>query len=104
MILIYTTCRDTAEAAKIGQLLVETKVAVCVNLWPIQSIWAGDEGKPVSEREAVLIVKTNEQKVQEVENLILKNHTYATPFIGVINLHRVNHEYKEWMQKVMQMT
>ncbi|MEK7129369.1 MAG: divalent-cation tolerance protein CutA [Patescibacteria group bacterium] len=104
MILIYTTCRDTTEAAKIGQMLVEKKIAVCVNLWPVQSIWAGDGGKPVSEREAVLIIKTNEQKVQEVENLILQNHTYATPFIGVINLHRVNHEYKEWMQKVMQMT
>ena len=58
----------------------------------------------MSEREAVLIVKTNEQKVQEVENLILQNHTYATPFVGVINLQRVNREYKEWMQKVMQMT
>lgn len=104
MIFIYTTCRDTSEAAKIGQMLVEKKIAVCVNLWPIQSIWPGDDGKLSSEREAVLIIKTNEQKVQEVENLILQNHTYATPFVGVINLDRVNREYKEWMQKVMQLS
>ncbi|MEK7134683.1 MAG: divalent cation tolerance protein CutA [Patescibacteria group bacterium] len=104
MILIYTTCRDTAEAVKIGQLIIEQKMAIAVNLWPIQSLRAGDGGTAVSEREAILIVKTNEQKVQDVENLILKNHTYAIPFIGVINLYRVNREYKEWMQKVMQMS
>ena len=101
MILIYTTCRDTGEAVKIGQLIIEQKMAIAVNLWPIQSLRVGDDGKPVSEREAVLIVKTNEQKVQDVENLILQNHTYATPFIGVINLHRVNREYKEWMGTVL---
>ena len=104
MILIYTTCRDTTEAVKIGQLIIEQKMAIAVNLWPIQSLRASDDGTAVSEREAILIVKTNEQKVQDVENLILQNHTYAVPFIGVVNLHRVNREYKEWMQSVMQMS
>ncbi|MEK7065731.1 MAG: divalent-cation tolerance protein CutA [Patescibacteria group bacterium] len=102
MVLIYTTCRDTGEAVRIGQMILERKIAVCVNLWPIQSLWIAEDGIK-SERESALLIKTNENKVQEVEDLILKNHTYATPFIGAVNVDRLNREYKEWMQKVMQM-
>ncbi len=100
MVLIYTTCRDTAEAVKLGQLILDQKLAVCVNLWPIQSICVSETGLR-SEREAALLIKTNENKLQAVEDLISKNHTYATPFVGAVNLHRLNRPYKEWMQKMM---
>ena len=100
MVLIYTTCRDTTEAVKLGNIILEKKLAVCVNLWPIQSLCAAETGVR-SEREAVLLIKTNENKLQAVEDLISHNHTYATPFIGAVNLHRLNRAYKEWMQKMM---
>jgi len=100
MILIYTTCKNTDEAKKISKLIIENRLAACVNIWPIASTYFW-EGKLVEDSEAAMLVKTSESKIAEIEELILKNHVYATPFIGSIDVRRVNREYKEWMSSVM---
>src|SRR3989344_6519296 len=100
MILIYTTCKNTDEAKKISKLIIENRLAACVNIWPIASTYFW-EGKLVEDSEAAMLVKTSESKIAEIEELILKNHVYATPFIGSIDVRRVNREYKEWMSAVM---
>lgn len=96
MVFIYTTCQNSEEARKIGKILVEKRLAGCVNVWPIESIYFW-EGEIKEDDEAVLLIKTVESKVTEIENLILQNHSYATPIIAVINIHRINREYKEWL-------
>lgn len=100
MVLIYTTCRDDAEARKLSGYLVEKNLAACVNMWPIEScyIW---EGTMRCEKEYGMLVKTLESKVQDVEELISRNHSYAKPFVGTIDVRRVNREYKEWMSEVV---
>lgn len=96
MVFIYTTCGNPREARKLGGMLVEKKLAGCVNIWPIESIYAW-KGEIKEDDEAVLLIKTIESKVAEIENLILKNHSYSTPIIATIDLHRINREYKEWL-------
>ena len=83
-----------------GKLIIESHLAACVNVWPIESIYFW-ENKLIEDNEAVLLIKTNESKIAEIEELILKNHFYATPFIGSIDVRRFNHEYKEWMSTVI---
>lgn len=100
MILIYTTCRDILEAKQLGKLIIEKHLAACVNIWPIESIYFWKD-KLTEDQEAVLLIKTHESKVANIEELILKNHTYATPFIGSIDVRRLNREYKEWMLTVI---
>lgn len=101
MVLIYTTCKDTSEAVKLGNLLLREKLAACVNIWPMQSMYM-DNGTLKNQTEAVLIIKTLEPKVAHVEELIEKNHTYSTPFIGSLSVHRLNRAYREWMTAQMQ--
>ncbi|MEK7608410.1 MAG: divalent-cation tolerance protein CutA [Patescibacteria group bacterium] len=100
MVLIYTTCKDTTEAVRLGDLIVKSHAAACVNIWPMQSMYMDGETLK-SQTEATLLIKTLESKQQEIEDLILKNHTYAVPFIGAIEVRRVNREYKEWMAGVI---
>ena len=100
MVLIYTTCRDTEEAKRIGKLLVERGLAACINVWPIESMYMW-EGELKDDVEAGLFVKTLESKIQDVEDLIAENHTYATPFIGAMDVRRINRAYKEWMSEVI---
>ncbi len=100
MVFVYTTCRDAAEAKKLGRSMVEKRLAACVNITPIESIYEW-EGKVVDDQEAVLLIKTSEPKVAALEELIEKNHSYATPLVGMVEVRRVNRRYKEWMTQVL---
>lgn len=100
MVFVYTTCRDAAEAKKLGKLLVEKHLAACVNVTPIESVYEW-KGKLVEDKEAALLIKTNEPKVAEIEEFILKNHSYFVPLAAVIDVRRVNRDYKEWMSGVI---
>jgi periplasmic divalent cation tolerance protein len=96
MVFIYTTCRNPEEARRIGKVVVEKRLAGCVNIWPIESIYSW-KGEIKEDDEAVLLIKTIESKVAEIESLILQNHSYSAPIIAVINIHRINRIYKEWL-------
>lgn len=98
MVFIYTTCKDIAQAKELGKKIIKAKVAACVNIWPIESIYSW-EGELKEDNEAVLMIKTNEPKMAEIEEFLRKNHSYSTPFVGGIHIDRINHEYKEWAGK-----
>jgi periplasmic divalent cation tolerance protein len=97
MVFLYITCKDAAEASKIGNALVERRAAACVNMWPIHSIYRGEGEKVERASEEVLIVKTIDAKVQAAEDIVRELHSYTTPCIASFSLHRLNREYKEWM-------
>lgn len=101
MVLIYTTCQNSEEAKKIGKLIVEKKFASCVNIWPVDSIYFW-ENEVKNDDEAALLIKTIEAKVQQIEDLIMQNHSYGLPCIAVVDVRRVNRAYKEYMSQCIQ--
>lgn len=100
MVFIYTTCRDVEQAKDLGRRIIKARVASCVNIWPLDSIYSW-EGEVKEDQEAALLIKTNEPKVADLEAFIVKNHSYTTPFVATVNVHRLNREYKEWMSTVI---
>lgn len=100
MVFVYTTCRDADEAKKISTLLIEKHFAACVNMWPIESCYMW-EGAMKCEKEYGVLIKTNENKIQDIEDMVMKNHTYSTPFVGAVDVRRINRAYKEWMSQVV---
>ncbi len=101
MVLIYTTCHDEESARKLAAAIIGKKLASCVNIWRIGSIYKW-EGELKEEKEVAMLIKTIETKVQQIEDLISSIHEYAIPFIGVLNIFRVNRKYKEWMATVIE--
>ncbi len=100
MILIYTTCKNEEEGKKLAKLIIEHHIASCVNMWPIGSTYRW-EGEIKEDQEFALLIKTLESKLQPIEDLISRNHSYSTPFIGAIEVKRINHAYREWMSGVV---
>lgn len=96
MIFVYTSCQNIEEAKRLAKMALDKKLAGDVDVWPIDSLSPG-EGGIKEEKEVVILMKTSEAKLAEIENLILKNHTYKTPCIAAIDVRRVNREYKEWL-------
>ncbi|MFH1161944.1 MAG: divalent-cation tolerance protein CutA [Candidatus Jorgensenbacteria bacterium] len=100
MVFVYTTCRDVNQAKDLGKRIIKARVASCVNIWPIESVYTW-EGEVKEDQEAALLIKTNEPKVADLEMFLVKNHTYTTPLVATVNVHRLNREYKEWMSTVI---
>lgn len=84
------------EARKLGKLMIERKIAACVDMWPIQSMYIW-EGKFQDIPQAMLQITTLESKLQQVDDLISANHSYAIPMIAGTDVRRINIEYKEWL-------
>lgn len=98
MILIYITCKNKAEAKRIGLVLVKKRLAACCNIFPVDSIYHW-KSKVVRDREVVLIVKTLKKNSKRVEREVKKIHSYTVPFIAEIPIKRVNPEYLNWANK-----
>lgn len=96
MVFLYVTCRDVDEAKHIGRALIEKRLAGCVNIAPILSLYR-ENGAAKESTEASLLVKTVDQRVQEVEDMVRSLHSYTIPCIASFTLHRLNREYKEWL-------
>ena len=100
MILVYTTCKDEAEAKAIGRLVIEDRCAIAVNLWPIAALYRGTDGVQETAGYALLI-QTLETKLQAIEDLVTEHRPRATPFIGAVNVARINRAFKERTSEVL---
>ena len=95
MKLYYITLNNSDEARHIGRALLEQKLAVCVNWFPITCayIW---KGEITEEPEVVLIVKTQSGYREQIEEVILQHITY-TNFIAEISPTEINNSFLEWL-------
>jgi len=98
MIFIYTTCKDKKEARKIGEILVEEKLAACINYFPIESIYHW-QGKIVKDKEFVLLVKTLKNNFQKAEKRVKQLHSYEIPCIVALPIVRSSKNYYNWAKK-----
>ncbi len=96
MVFIHTTCATLEEAEKLGKLILEKRMAACVDYWPIQSMYHW-EGELKQEGEIMMAITTFEPQLEPLNDLISKNHSYSVPMIAGVDVRRINRAYKEWM-------
>lgn len=95
--IVYTTTENREEAKIIASRLVEQKLAACVNMHPIDSIYEW-KGKIEEEREIALSIKTVSENVEAVTSSIKEMHTYDLPAIISWNIEGEK-EYLEWIRE-----
>jgi len=98
MILIYITCKDKKEAKNIGIFLIRKRLAVCCNIFPIDSIYRW-QGKIIKSGEVVLVIKTLKKNFNKIEKEVKKLHSYRVPCILEIPINRGNKAYFNWLEK-----
>ena len=96
--LIYITTKDEAEAKKIGRALVGEKLAACVNIHPIESIyeWAGEIRE---ESEVAMLVKTKAELATEVITRVKELHSYEVPCIICLPIEKGYPDFLEWINQ-----
>jgi periplasmic divalent cation tolerance protein len=98
MIFIYTTFPTKKEAKAIAEELVTKKLAACVNIFPIHSVYQW-EGKVQKSAEYGAIIKTKRQQFNAIKQCIVSCHSYKTPCIVEVSLGRAFKPYLEWVDK-----
>jgi len=101
MVFIYTKCKSIDEAKKLGLLIMDKKIAACVDFWPVTSCYSF-EGEFQYVEQAMLLITTFEAKMEDVNKIIYENHTHSVPLIAGVDVRRINHPYKEWMSEVIE--
>lgn len=97
--IIYTTCANEDEAAKIARTLVEERLAACGNIFPgVRSIFRW-QGEIQEEGEAALIIKTRNGRLDAAIARIEALHSYDEPGIEVWPVTRVNEVFANWVRE-----
>ncbi|MCE9598469.1 MAG: divalent-cation tolerance protein CutA [Spirochaetia bacterium] len=95
--LVYVTTSSPDEARRIGQILVEKRLAACVNiLAPIQSIYRWQD-KIQSEPETPFIAKTTEESFDQLEQEVRANHSYSNPCIVGLPIVKGSLAFLQWI-------
>jgi periplasmic divalent cation tolerance protein len=97
-LLVLTNLPDRAAAERLAGLLVEQKLAACVNiLAPCRSIYRWKDAVQ-HEEEHPLLVKTTAARYPELEAAIRAGHPYELPEIIAVPIERGLPAYLQWIQ------
>lgn len=96
-IIVQTTCSSKKEAKKIAKILVEEKLAACVQLSKIQSFYSW-ENKLCVDKEVALNIKTKKENFEKIQRKIKENHSYDLPEIIEIQITNGSLEYLQFIE------
>ena len=97
--VLLTTTPGREEAAKIAQLLIDEKLAACVQLLPIESFYVW-QGKTQNEAEILLLVKTRGALFEKAIARIKQVHSYSVPEIVAMPFTAGFSGYLDWIGTV----
>lgn len=96
-VIVAITAPGEEEGTRIGRLLVEERLAACVNVISgIRSIYRW-KGEVCDEREALLWVKTRAGLLPKLEDRVRQVHPYELPEVIAIDISHGLPEYLSWV-------
>ena len=100
-VLITTTTPTLEEGKSIARLLVQKKLAGCVNiLGPAISIYEW-KGQVEEETEYKLFIKSKKENWANLVEAIEKIHSYSTPEISMLPIDNMYDPYRRWLADVI---
>ena len=95
VLLISTGSRDDAE--RLGEGLVEERLAACGSVIPTIHSFYYWEGKLQREHEALLLIKTSASKSEAAQDYVRTHHSYQLPEIVQLDITGGSDAYIEWL-------
>lgn len=96
--MVVCTCDSQAETHTLGAGLVEAKLAACVQIHRVDSIYSWKE-KIHSDPEFRLIIKTQDALYPEVEAYITTHHSYEVPQVVKVPVEGGLPDYLDWIKE-----
>jgi periplasmic divalent cation tolerance protein len=96
--IVLTTLGKDDDARAIATVLVEERLAACVNIIPkVTSIYAW-EGRLSEDEEQQLVIKTSVAQLAALETRLFELHSYTTPEFLVIKASGGSEAYLDWVR------
>ncbi len=94
-VILCTT--GVEESEKIAKVLVEERLAACVNVADVNSYYRW-EGEFCKDKEALLIIKTEKSRIDRIIERIKEVHSYELPEIIAIPIVAGYDKYLAWVE------
>ena len=95
-VIIVSTFPSKQSVNSIADLLVKKKLAACVNIIKISSIYTW-KGKIENQNEYLALFKTTKKNQSVLKKELKKLHPYDVPEIVEINVESINQPYMKWL-------
>ena len=96
--VVITTCGDRELAKRLSYMLVELRLAACVQIFPVESVYVWKDSV-CNDDEFVLLIKTRAELFDELVSAIRENHSYEVPEIIQIPITDGLPEYLAWISE-----
>ncbi len=101
-IVVLSACDSEEEAARLARLLVEKRLASCVNIVPqVRSIYRW-KGEIADAREWVLMIKTRRDVFPALQAEIAKIHSYEIPEVIALPVVDGAEAYLAWLDRELE--
>jgi periplasmic divalent cation tolerance protein len=95
--IVLSTCPDGDSARRIANILVEGRLAACVNILPgLRSVFRW-EGKVESADETLLLIKTRQEQYAPLEAVLREHHPYELPEVLSVSIDSGLPAYLTWL-------
>jgi periplasmic divalent cation tolerance protein len=92
-----TTVASLDEGRRMARVLVERRLAACVNLVPnLTSVYRW-QGAVAEAEEVLLVIKTTEAQLAALEAAVRELHSYEVPEFLALQVEAASRPYLEWL-------
>ncbi len=95
-VVIMTTAGSREEAHRLARGLVEKRLAACVQMMPVESVYEW-KGAVQEDSEFLLLIKTRRACYANVEAHLRSAHSYEVPEILALPVERGLSDYLGWV-------
>lgn len=101
IVSIYAVFASADEAERIGRIVIEERLAACINIFgPCRSIYRW-QGAIESANEVPAILKTGGDKAGALIERIAALHSYKVPCVAAWSIGQVLQAYSGWIEEAV---
>jgi len=98
VVLVMTTLPGDIDASALAQDVVASGLAACVSILPgIRSVYTWN-GVPQIDQEQQLVIKTTDEQVDSLWEMVRARHPYETPEFLVLPVIDGSEDYLRWVE------
>lgn len=97
-IVVLSTCATEEEAETLARLLVEQRLAACVNVIPRVRSYYRWQGAIESADECLLVIKSSRERFRPLSAALEKAHSYEVPEVLALPVVEGAANYLNWLQ------
>ena len=96
--IAISTFADKESAKNTARMLVESRIAACVQILPIESVYMWN-GEICGDSEVLMLIKSRTEAFDNIVSAIKKTHAYEIPEIIQVPITAGLPEYLSWIDE-----